>query len=141
MVRSPGDRTVEVLSRCLSGRYSPHMERIGDERAGFSVGFDPATSTVHVRAWGFWGVEVATAFDSEVSNGCRGLPRGSTMFMDMSELKPMRDEGQLSFRRLIGELPRLGIKDTTIRTDNQLTKLQLLRLAGTVAAGELIRFT
>jgi len=116
------------------------MDRIGDEQAGFSVGFDPATRTVRVRAWGFWGADVANAFGTEVASGCRGLPAGATMVMDMSELKPMRDEGQTSFRKLIADLPRLGIAYTTIRTDNELTRLQLVRLARTAAAGEFIRF-
>lgn len=117
------------------------MERIGDEKAGFSVGFDPATSTVIVRAWGFWSVDIAIAFATAVSDGCRGRPHAFALAMDMSELKPMRDEGQLSFRTLLGQLPRLGIKSTTVKTENQLTRLQLRRLAEQVAAGELVQFT
>jgi hypothetical protein len=116
------------------------MERIGDDKAGFSVTFDPITNTVSVRAWGFWSVELANAFAKVVIDGCRGAPRGAALVMDMNELKPMRDEGQDSFAAVIKALPILGIASTTITTENQLTKLQLRRLTSQAGAKSSIQF-
>ena len=61
--------------------------------------------------------------------------------MDMTDLKPMRDEGQQSFRALVGELPSLGITSATVTTQNELTKLQLQRIASEFLAGRSITFT
>jgi hypothetical protein len=116
-------------------------DRIGNDQAGFSAGFDLETNAVRVRAWGFWSADVANAFGSRVSHVCRARPCGSALVMDMSELKPMRDEGQRSFRLLLGELASLGIRTATIKTDNQLTRLQLRRLASQIGGGTRISFT
>jgi hypothetical protein len=59
----------------------------------------------------------------------------------MTQLKPMRDEGQQSFSTLLRELPSLGIASTTIMTENQLTRLQLRRLVSQFSARSTIRFT
>lgn len=117
------------------------MNRIGDDNAGFSVSIDSATNTVNVRAWGFWTVDVATSFGKTVRDACRNRPSSAALAIDMSELKPMRDEGQQSFSMLMGALSMLGIVRTTIVTASQLTKLQLLRLATQAGAKDLIQFT
>ncbi len=110
------------------------MESFGDERAGFSVDYDPATKTVHVHGWGFWGAEVASAFGDAVEQACRTSPHGARLRMDLADLKPMRDEGRRSFGDLVGALPRLGIDDATIAIGSQITKLQLLRIVTTSTA-------
>ena len=47
----------------------------------------------------------------------------------MSDLKPMREEGQKSFGTLLRALPTLAVKRASILTSSQLTRLQLVRLA------------
>jgi hypothetical protein len=116
------------------------MTDMGNEQAGFSTAFDALTKVVSVRAWGFWSVEVARAFGQVVGDECRSRPRGTTLLVDMAELKPMRDEGQFSFAQLMTALPKLGIARTTIITSSHLTKLQLLRIATECGASNLVEF-
>jgi len=116
------------------------MDRVGDDGAGFSLEYEPSSSSVRVRAWGFWSVEIALAFGSKVREACKNRPPGTTLQLDMTHLKPMRDEGQLAFTALIEALPGLGIANTVIATGSQLTKLQLLRIAGDPAKRPHIQF-
>jgi hypothetical protein len=116
------------------------MDRIGNDDAGFSVVFDSATGAVCVQAWGFWNAEIAGAFDATVQKVCLTSPKGSSLVMDMSRLKPMREEGQRSFGKLMAALRALGIINTTVVTTSQLTKLQLLRLSAEAGVTGL-RFT
>jgi len=104
------------------------MKRIGDDQAGFSVAMDTEVGAIRVRGWGFWSVEVASVFAQTVGEACLAGPKGAALLVDMTGLKPMRDEGQQSFGALIAALPRLGIARATVATDSHLTKLQLLRL-------------
>ncbi len=103
------------------------MRTIGDDTAGFSV--NVMSGTVSVRAWGFWGVDVALAFLTTIVEACSTVSGGASLVMEMSALKPMRDEGQKSFSDLIRALPTIGIVRASIAADSPLTKLQLLRLA------------
>lgn len=105
------------------------MALVGDEKSGFSVDFDASSATVRVRGWGFWSPAVAAAFCPAVENACRDRAAGLTLVMDMNDLKPMREEGQASFSTLVTLLPRLGITKASATSTNQLTKLQLLRVA------------
>jgi len=109
------------------------MQRFGDDSCGFSVDF-PTVGSAVVRAWGFWTMQVASAFDKSVIEACRGCSRGTVLTLEMSELKPMRDEGQQSFSVLLRALPSLGILKVRIVTTNALTKLQLVRLTSEVDA-------
>jgi hypothetical protein len=104
------------------------MHRFGDDLAGFSIGHDPAAGTVLVTCWGFWNVELAASFGATVAEACR-QQRGSSLTLDMSDLKPMREEGQRSFGSLMRSLPSLGVTRTSVVTTSHLTKLQLMRLA------------
>jgi hypothetical protein len=117
------------------------MKRIGNDEAGFSVALDNELGVVRVRAWGFWSIEVATAFAGTVAEYCHAGPRGGTLLMDMTGLKPMRDEGQQSFGALMDALPKLGIARTTLVIDSPLTKLQLLRLVAQHGRKDLVQFT
>lgn len=103
------------------------MQRVGDESAGFTVEVNEP-HRVHVRAWGFWSIEVASAFEPTVAEACRAGGKGATLVLDMSEVKPMREEGQQAVSRLVRALPTLGITRASILTTNPLTKLQLVRL-------------
>ncbi len=130
------------LSDWLANGSVAKMEkqRMGDEHAGFSVEFDSTTSAVRVRAWGFWGPEVGRAFGVVVRDACRGSPRHSPLVMDMTDLKPMREEGQTSFAWLMDALPGLHLASTTVITTSHLMKLQLLRIANQSAAKGTIQF-
>jgi hypothetical protein len=105
------------------------VRRIGDDKAGFTVRFDEFLGAIRVDAWGFWDAAVASAFGKavlEVSRRSRGIQR---CVFNMTELKPMREEGQLSWGMLVTELPAAGVTDSTVATASQLTKMQLLRIA------------
>jgi hypothetical protein len=117
------------------------MKRIGDDQAGFSVTLDAEAGAVRVRAWGFWSVEVATAFAGTVAEVCYGGPKGRALLMDMTGLKPMRDEGQQSFGTLMAALPKLGIARASVAIDSHLTKLQLLRLVAEHGRKDCVQFT
>jgi hypothetical protein len=104
------------------------IERVGDDTAGFSYSFEASPPALRVRGWGFWNVEVASSFGSTIRDACRNRPAGTTLHLDLRELKPMRDEGQLSFAALLEALGSLGIQRAVIATGSPMTKLQLLRL-------------
>jgi hypothetical protein len=103
------------------------MERVGTDEAGFSVTKDPL-GPIRVVGWGFWGPEIAQAFDKSVLSACRQA--GATrLVLDMTDLKPMRDEGQRAFASTFTMLKMIGITQTSVLTSSHLTKLQLLRIA------------
>jgi len=112
------------------------MQRVGDETAGFSVDF-PLTGGTLVTAWGFWSVEIAAVFSTSVGAACRGPQRRQSLMLDMRELKPMREQGQQAVRDLLRLLPSLGISRVSVLTTNPLTKLQLVRLATEMGAGNI----
>lgn len=94
-----------------------------------------------MRGWGFWNPNVADAFAATVSEVCNASPRGAALLMDMSELKPLREEGQRSFGTLIRLLRGLGVGRTAVTTASHLTKLQLLRLVAEHGAKDSVQFT
>ena len=61
--------------------------------------------------------------------------------MDMTGLKPMRDEGQQSFGTVMAALPKLGIARASVVIDSPLTKLQLLRLVTQHGRKDCVQFT
>jgi hypothetical protein len=116
------------------------MLRIGDDTTGFSIEVQ-APGRVLVTGWGFWSVQVALAFASSVVDACRAQPKGLKLVVDMSRLKPMRDEGQRSFALLMRSLRDVGVSHTSVITTNPLTKLQLVRLASESGAGSAIEWS
>jgi hypothetical protein len=116
------------------------MQRIGDDEAGFSVAFDPATRTMRVNAWGFWASGVASSFGKTVVDAGRDAGGVQRFVFDMTRLKPMREEGQVGWSMLVAELPRLGATETMVATGSHLTKMQLLRLAKTYSGRLPIRW-
>jgi hypothetical protein len=110
------------------------MQRVGDDSAGFSVEHLAQDRTV-VKAWGFWSVAVAAAFETTLVGACAGRPKGGALTLDMSELKPMREEGQQAVSQVLRALPALGFQRVSVVTTNPLTKLQLVRLAAESRAG------
>jgi hypothetical protein len=117
------------------------MKRIGDAAAGFSVVFDPNAGAVQVRGWGFWSATISSSFAASVAEICNASPRGSALAIDMTELKPLRDEGQEAFGTLMRLLRGLGVGKTTVATTSQLTKLQLLRLVAEHGMKNSVQFT
>jgi hypothetical protein len=113
------------------------MKRSGNDQAGFSVDLDAPAKTVRVVAWGFWSPDVATAFgDAVVEAGGRATV--AHLDFDMTRLKPMREEGQAAWRKVMTALPKLGaITQVSVTTGSQLTKLQLLRIAKDAAGRSL----
>ena len=116
------------------------MDRVGDDQAGFTVGYDPVVGAVEVSGWGFWSAEVATAFAAKVATACRERSGAITLVLDMRDLKPMREEGQRSFATIMRALPSLGVSRARVVTTSQLTKLQLVRLAAENSAGSSVEW-
>lgn len=116
------------------------MHTVGTEDAGFSVVLDTEKRTVRVVGWGFWPAEVAKRFDEIVVEVCRYAPKGVDLSMDMSRLKPMRDEGQSAFRNTIAILKQSKVAQISVATGSHLTKLQLVRIAREAAPRERVRF-
>jgi hypothetical protein len=117
------------------------MKRVGDATAGFSAVFDPDAGAVKVRGWGFWPPGVSSSFATSVSEVCSASPRGASLVVDMTDLKPLREEGQQSFCTLLRLLRGLGVGKTTVATSSHLTKLQLLRLVSEHGLRDAIQFT
>jgi len=116
------------------------MKSIGDAAAGFSAVFDAERLAIRVRGWGFWSADVCGAFATTVSEVCSASPKGSSLLMDMTDLKPLRDEGQRAFGLLIGQLRQLGVGSTSVTTSSHLTKLQLLRLVAENGMKDSVQF-
>lgn len=117
------------------------MKSVGDANAGFSAEFDSESSAVRVRAWGFWSASISNSFPTVVYEVCKSSPKGSSLVLDMNDLKPLREEGQKSFGALVRMLPGLGVGKTSVRTASQLTKLQLLRLVAEYGMKDTVEFT
>jgi len=117
------------------------MARVGDDKAGFSIRDDePTPQRIEVIGWGFWSIEVAAAFASTVMGRIRERPRGQEVLLDMSELKPMREQGQDAFANVIRALPGLGVIKTQVITTSPLTRLQLMRVATQAGVGSAIEW-
>jgi hypothetical protein len=105
------------------------MQRFGDDQAGFSVALETTTRLVNVVAWGFWSRETAASFANVVLDACKKAASGTCLTLNMTDLKPMREEGQRAWSGLMNGLPGVGrIERVLVTTGNALTKLQLLRL-------------
>jgi hypothetical protein len=117
------------------------MKKAGDATAGFSAVFDAELGLVRVCGWGFWTPTVSSSFASAVTEVCKASPRGASLLLDMTQLKPLREEGQQAFGALLGLLRGLGIGKTTIATTSHLTRLQLIRLVAEHGVKSSIQFT
>jgi len=104
------------------------MDSVGDENAGFSFGFDSVKGAFEVRAWGFWNADIAKVFGGRIVGMLGQQPGAKRLVLDMTALKPMREEGQQSFANVCRALRNLGVTSTTVVTSSQLTKLQLARI-------------
>ena len=113
--------------------------RGGNDEMGFAIDTDVMTRTLTVRAWGFWSASIAVDFVNAVTeeqqrSGVRAIA------FDMGDLKPMREEGQAAWTRLVARLSAsVAIHKISIATRSQLTKLQLLRLARAAAGANVTK--
>lgn len=126
---------VEALAWTIFSCYVPNAlgveaarSTVGDDSAGFYVERDDAAKLVRVVAWGFWSVTVATPFSRLIIESCRAVPAGSSLLLDLSQLKPMRDEGQAAFSIALTMLRGMGWGPISLVTTSHLTKLQLMRI-------------
>jgi hypothetical protein len=104
------------------------MERVGDELAGFSFGDDEGRGIFQVTGWGFWNAELAIAFGAKIPVAVRQRVGSKRLVFDMSNLKPMRDEGQEACAKVFRSLAGLGVTSMTVVTVSHLMRLQLMRL-------------
>jgi hypothetical protein len=105
------------------------MRTIGNDASGFSTSYDGVGGTVRVVSWGFWSAEIASALEGAVLGEYRTAPVGSRVLIDVSSLKPMRDEAHQAFVSTFGTLKALGAGKISVVTTSHLTKLQLMRVA------------
>jgi len=112
---------------------------VGDTESGFTVSYDAATHVVGVDAWGFWGVGIAPKFRDAVLDACRIDAQVRRLEMRMTQLKPLREEGEQAWLQILARLPTTGIEVVVVMT-NSLTKLQLLRIAKQSASKDIVQF-
>jgi hypothetical protein len=114
------------------------MERVGTDDSGFTVAVDAPARTVLIEAWGFWSVEVCSAFGKTVVDACRKAVSVRRLEMEATKLKPLREEGETAWALVLATLPR-GVEAFVVKT-NSLTKLQLLRVARASRDRNLVQF-
>ena len=112
----------------------------GDPESGFAVSFDIATRTVRVDGWGFWGVGIAPRFREAVLEAFRVGPSARRLELELTRLKPLREEGEEAWLHLVTNLPKMGVEEIVVAT-NSLTKLQLLRLVRQSVSKNLVQFS
>jgi len=115
--------------------------RFGGDAAGFSVEYDAKGQALRVRGWGFWTAEIGRSFGVAVLDAYEAHHGVRQVVMDMLDLKPMREEGQVSFAHVVNTLAEKGATRVLVTVSSQLTRLQLLRLAGTRAKEGFIEVT
>jgi hypothetical protein len=114
------------------------MDRIGTDESGFTVNVDIVARCVHIEAWGFWPVDVCSAFGRTVIDACRRSVGVRRLEMEATKLKPLREEGERAWALLLSSLPA-GVDAFVVKT-NSLTRLQLLRIAKASRDKSLVQF-
>lgn len=102
------------------------MTRAGDEEAGFSI--ERAFGELRVRAWGFWSAELASEFDHATVSEVQGSQNLAQVWLDVGNLKPMRDEGQRAWSSFLFLLHAAGVRSIKTIEPPPITKLQMMRL-------------
>ncbi len=109
----------------------------GDPQAGFAI--ECAATAMTVRAWGFWAPALSTQFAVQVTAALKDHPHTTALTIDVSELRPLRDEGQQAFGLLLARALANGLCQVVIRAPSAITKLQMMRLARATTKPGLIR--
>jgi len=117
------------------------VRSFGDAQSGFSVEHDAVALVVRVRAWGFWGLEVATLFARAVVDECRAVGEPVGLLLDVTRLLPQREEGQTAFGELIVGLRTIVPKRVVVVVSSTITKMQLLRIAKDRGVRDWLYFT
>jgi hypothetical protein len=100
---------------------------VGTEAAGYRVSGSPST-TLRIRAWGYWPADVTAAFSREAPTACRDLAPAATFVLDANDLKPQGAEAQEGLRVLFRALAALTFEKGIVRATHALTRMQLTRL-------------
>lgn len=117
------------------------IQTTGNDETGYSIGFDPLVASVRVVAWGFWPAELALGFDRGLVDAFRAAPSRSPLLLDVSRLKPMRDEGQLAVLRGLKSLKELGVPRISVMSSSPLTKLQFMRIVTEAGCRDITTFS
>jgi len=107
----------------------------GDESEGFTI--DNGGDFVLVTARGFWSAETADKMAESVLTALAG--RRQPLIFELSELRPLRDEGQLAFKALFKRALARGTPRIVVRSASAMTKLQMMRIARETGQEQLIR--
>jgi hypothetical protein len=115
------------------------MDRTGTDESGFGLDFDARAQTIRVEAWGFWPIDVCSAFGRALIGACRSSAGVRRVEMETTRLKPLREEGEAAWATVLAAMPGAGIEAIVVKC-NSLTKLQLLRIASKSASKSLVQF-
>jgi hypothetical protein len=114
------------------------MDRVGTDESGFKVSVDLVGRAVRIEAWGFWPVEVCSAFGRNVVDAFRSSIGMRRLEMEATRLKPLREEGESAWGFLLSSLPTSV--DVFVVKTNSLTRLQLMRIAKAARDKNLVQF-
>jgi hypothetical protein len=116
------------------------VQRFGNDDSGFSI-TNEEVAHVRVEGWGFWDPDVAADFERATLEACREAQRPLQLELDMTRLRPQRDEGQAAFKRLLAALTALGAERAVVRAASALTKMQLMRIVRENTPKGLVEFS
>jgi hypothetical protein len=102
------------------------MTREGDEVMGFSIAVE--AGEIRIRGWGFWSLELCEQFAAALQREIGGLVKLGVLRVDVTELKPMRSEGQAAWAKALVLMVSKGIVKAALTEPQPLTKLQFVRL-------------
>ena len=70
------------------------MDRAGTDESGFGLDFDARAQTIRVEAWGFWPIELCSAFGKALISACRSSAGVRRAEMETTRPWPLREEGE-----------------------------------------------
>jgi hypothetical protein len=107
---------------------APHLSAdFGSDAGGFRV-LGVGEGTLRIAAWGYWPVQVISAFAVEALAAAQTLTASSFFVFDSKDLKPQGTDGQEAIRLLFRALARLPFAKGVILKGNAMTCMQLARL-------------
>lgn len=112
------------------------MQLFGNDSEGFVV--ETEGRRVFLSARGFWGAELASQLVPALIPELDRHKGQFSLELDLTELRPLRDEGQAAFRTLFSEALARNFSQIYIRSASALTKLQMMRIARNLRQGHLI---
>lgn len=85
-----------------------------------------------MRAWGFWSSELASEFNHAGTSAIQSGTRLLLVWLDVGDLKPMRDEGQRAWSLFLSLVRAAGVQSIKMIEPPPITKLQIMRLGRNV---------